>query len=146
MGRLHRMVAVAAMTCLVWQGACAQTQIRPSDATQGEMVSPPSEFPGLPLRRDSDLHAERGVPLLLMGIIGLGAVGGAVLWRTRMNRTGGSQAKSRLKAVDVLRLTPQTTLHVVHWQGDELLIASTAQCATLLARKPLVESEGVLPP
>ena len=38
--------------------------------------------------------------------------------------------------------TPQASVHVVQWQGEELLLGCTAQGVSLLARRPAPPAEG----
>jgi hypothetical protein len=141
MGHLQRIAAAAVFAFAACVGVGAQTQATTATASAAQFTVPnaPSQFPELPLRRDAGENTAGGWVLPLMAIIGIGVVGAALFWRARTNRRSVSNPKSRMLAVDALRLTQQMTVHVVHWQGEQFLIASSAQRATLLARKPLAE-------
>jgi hypothetical protein len=143
MYRVRRVAALVVIGCAAWQGVDAQEPNMPfASKTQDAASHPPTQFPDLPLRRDAEATGAGGWTLPLVVVLGLGAFGAALIWRARTNRLSGAQPKARMMAVDALRLTPQTTLHVVTWQGEQFLIASTSQSATLLARKPAAEAEG----
>ena len=127
---LHRMVAgLLAGALLVGTGLAW------SDALPGS----------LPVRRDSEPGFDGGLwipPLLLLGL-GL-AAGGYAWWR----RGAGAQPRSGARRVDAAvtrlssqALTPHASVHAVQWNGEEFLLACTAQQVTLLARRALPSGE-----
>ena len=42
-----------------------------------------------------------------------------------------------LRSTSALRLTPGATLHVVHWGGEEVLLACSGSAVTVVSRRAL---------
>lgn len=101
----------------------------------------------LPLRRGV-AEAPSGSPwLAASSVLLLAAAGGGLLvmrrqrwpW-LRIARPGGVRAG--LERISSQALTAQASVHAVRWNGEELLVACTAQQVTLLARRPASGVEG----
>jgi hypothetical protein len=107
-------------------------------------IAAASGLPGqLPLRKDPEpVDAGTWLPALVLLAL-LVAAGGLAVWHrggaalaAAMKRTLRSEHRPGPARVSSVALTPQASIHVVHWQGEELLLGCTAQQVTLLARKP----------
>ena len=104
---------------------------------------------GLALRRDPEPALDGGWWMPSVLLLGAAvAVGGYALWR----RGGGQQAhagarrtEAALTRVSSQALTPNASVHAVHWNGEAFLLACTSQQVTLLARRPLGSDEGGSP-
>jgi membrane protein DedA with SNARE-associated domain len=95
--------------------------------------------PELPLRRAGEAAADGGLWGPVVGLLGI-AVGAAayVGWRRGWlpGRRGGARRIDRvLNRVSSHALTPQASVHVVQWNGEEYLVGCTSQQVTLLARR-----------
>jgi flagellar biogenesis protein FliO len=96
----------------------------------------------LPLRRDGQAAAEASLWLPLLVVLVVAALAaGYVVWQRGASALfagrgrSGQAARTPLVRLSSQPLTPQASVHVVQWQGDEFLLACTAQQVTLLARK-----------
>jgi hypothetical protein len=107
---------------------------------------------GLPLRRgDEDAwDAQHSKSLeIVLAIVLMGMLPGWWLWRQARARRGGMPATPRdwrqwlggssrpggLKLMQSLRLTPRSTLHVLQWDGEELLVGCSDTGVSVLARR-----------
>lgn len=105
----------------------------------------------LPLRRDVEpVDAGTWMPALVLLAL-LVVAGGLVVWHrgsgvlaAAMKRTAPGQRAGPAR-VSSVALTPQASVHVVHWQGEELLLGCTPQEVTLLARRPGPPATGDQP-
>ena len=95
----------------------------------------------LPLRRET---AQAPMPAAWwpsLALVTLAGAGGAwTLWRRKARRgTSPARAAEHRHAVRVSSqaLTAQASVHVVRWNGEELLVGCTAQQLQLLARRPM---------
>jgi hypothetical protein len=106
--------------------AYAQSQPPAAAASQ-------AQFPQIPLRRDAPADGAMAetigwAALLLIAAAGAGLV---VLRRGALPR--GAQGP---KVIGRTALTQQASLHVVEWQGEELLLGCTTQSVVVLTRRP----------
>ena len=139
---LRRATSVAG---LVLACACATPALAQS---AGEVVSPSagashSALPGtLPVRRDAE--PAWGGTAWWPGWVGLAlvaALGGWFAWRRGALVIAGKASRPRAEGSNAERvsshaLTPQASVHVVRWHGEELLLGCTPQQVTLLCRRP----------
>jgi hypothetical protein len=96
----------------------------------------------VPLRRDGEVANDPTlwIPVVVMLVL-CAVAGGYVVWHKGVGALLGGQADGRrtprgsLARLTSQSLTPQASVHVLQWQGEELLVACTPQQVTLLARK-----------
>ncbi|MDB5874606.1 MAG: hypothetical protein JWQ07_4048 [Ramlibacter sp.] len=130
----------------------ADAQVPASGVVEAERRSASGKFPDLPLKRDSD-PATPGMGSAIWAIAVLLAVlaaGGVLLRkgkRPQFNRNWRDflKPKSSLSAAKVLSktgLTAQASLHVVEWNGEEMLLGCTQASVAILARRPLTAANG----
>lgn len=101
----------------------------------------------LPLRRDPVASSGPSSLVPAFGLLAVGGLaGGLWLWRRRgvpaarrRGIAGGGHAVLRLSSQ---ALTPHASVHAVQWQGEEFLLACTAQNVRLLARRPAHNGEA----
>ncbi|TFY97073.1 flagellar biosynthetic protein FliO [Ramlibacter humi] len=141
---------VLAVACagllLAWPlASLSQPAASPVGAASAEAPGPlPKD---LPLRRDAGGPADNPPWLALFVLAGL-AIGAAVFVVRRRGARGLLQAWAAPRSgVAVERvasqpLTPQASVHVVRWRGEELLLGCTGSQVTLLARHPAESGEG----
>jgi hypothetical protein len=131
-GTRSRTLAVAAAIVIAQAGAFPQAAAS----------SAPAQFPQLPLKRDlpaeGPLHESAGwAALLVLALVGAGLI---MARRQRWSVTGGwrrADAKTAApKRMGSTVLTQQASLHVVQWNGEELLLGCTSQSVSLLSRRP----------
>lgn len=103
-----------------------------------------AQFPQIPLRRAvaEDSPATQSAAWAALFLLALGVVGFVIVRRgsVRGKRLGfGWQRPANgpvtLKPAARVALTPQVSVHVVEWHGEELLLGCTSQTVTLLARR-----------
>ncbi len=159
---LSHTVRLAALTaCLLglgrdWAGAAAASEAAAGPPVTA-VVAPQaplarSALPAtLPLRRDGDTSGGDGLgPIQALTVLGLLAVlVGGVAWRRTQTRhidernlAGGwrrwlvpIKRSDGLRVKQSLRLTPRASVHVLDWDGQELLVASTNDTVTVLERR-----------
>jgi hypothetical protein len=81
--------------------------------------------------------------LVLVAIVGYGIVLG--LKRLGGHGTGSGRllrGNRRLHQVEAMRISRQSSLHVVNYDGDELLLADGPQGVQLLSRRPIAQGKG----
>lgn len=141
---LCRCVAALAMAL----GCCAVAAAEQSTSVQQAASASASVLPStLPLRRDLAVGAERTgwtPSLALLAVVG--AAGAGMFW-WKTSRARRSFGGVRPEAAAVLRLssqalTPHASVHAVRWNGEEFLVACTAQAVTLLSRRSADGAEG----
>ena len=125
------------------QAAWGQTQ------PPASVASAPIPYAQIPLQRDAAADgsaiASAGWAALFLAVV---AGAGFVIVR-RKSIAGPRQsagwlrraepAPSTPKPLGRLPLTPQASLHVIEWQGEELLLGCTSQSVSVLARHPKVD-------
>lgn len=78
----------------------------------------------------------------------LAVIGAGALWLARRRaplrllRLPMRQEHAAAARLHSQSLTPQASVHVVQWNGEDLLLGCTAQQVTLLARRPAAGSPG----
>lgn len=127
-----------ALALLLLAGGAAQCEEQRVEATQTAGVALPAS---LPLRRDTAQAPVAAVWWPSLALVTLAGAGGAwTLWR-RKARRGASSARAledrHAVRVSSQALTAQASVHVVRWNGEELLVGCTAQQLQLLARRPM---------
>jgi flagellar biogenesis protein FliO len=101
----------------------------------------------LPLRRDAPLDTDQGwLPSALLLSLGVGA-GGWWVWQQRRGKRSGMTGTVGRERGGVVRLasqalTAQASVHAVQWNGEEYLLACTAQQVTLLGKTTSVQEGG----
>jgi len=141
--RLRAALAALLASLALAQPARAQSQ-PPAVAASAQ-----AQFPQIPLRRDApagDSVAETlgWAALLLIAAAGAGLV---LLRRGALPgvRAGAwlrpSAGTSAPRLLGRTALTQQASLHVVEWQGEELLLGCTAQSVVVLTRRPAEPSK-----
>ncbi len=128
----------------------AVTLLLGASAAQAQADNAPAastQFPQLPLKHEPAVtgaapEALAWTALLVLAAAGLGVgllkrrTGG---WATGPKRWLGRAADAATPHLVVRSaLTPQASLHVVAWRGEELLLGCTPHSVTLLARHPLI--------
>lgn len=101
-----------------------------------------SSMPGsLPLRKEAE-SPDTGLWLPAVVLLALlGVAGGIAVWQrgagalTSGWKRPAREARRGPDRLSSLVLTPQASVHVVQWQGEELLIGCTAQQVTVLCRR-----------
>src|SRR5690606_33328223 len=108
----------------------------------------PTSLPAdIPLRREV-AGAPSGSPVLvLIALLSL-AVGGGVLVLRRRGMTGLMRAWRVPKAQPAIErmgtesLTPLVSVHVLRWQGEDLLVACTSAQVVVLSRRPVPPNDA----
>lgn len=104
-----------------------------------------SQFPQLPLRRDSPSDGSMGETLAWAAFVVAALAAAGFLLVQRKNRSGTNAGRNWLrpgakpwtpKLLGRTFLTQQCSLHVVEWNGEELLLGCTPQSVSLLTRRP----------
>jgi len=90
------------------------------------------QFPQLPLKRDpvDDSRSTWIITAMLMLALGAAALVTVKKRQGRLAATPGGM----LKATRSAALTSTASLHVVDWQGEQLLLGCTAHTVTVLSR------------
>ena len=96
----------------------------------------------LPLRKEADPpDTSLWMPAVVLLAL-LGVAGGVVVWQrgagaftAGLRRRPAREARRGPDRLSSLVLTPQASVHVVQWQGEELLIGCTAQQVTVLCKR-----------
>ena len=98
----------------------------------------------LPVHREGAPDSGLGwsSPRSLLALLGAG--GAWVAWRRTRSRTA-RQVTPQIVRLSSQALTPQASVHAVQWNGEELLIACTAQQVSLLARRPVAADQEPRP-
>lgn len=102
-------------------------------------VAPAALPASLPLRRDAAAGSDApgwlpsAALLALTGIVAIGLV-------RRRSMNGATGLSGSIRGAPLVRLasvglTPQASVHVVRWNGEELVLGCTAQQVTLLSRR-----------
>jgi hypothetical protein len=127
-------------------GLFAAGLARASAATEAGAIA------ALPMRRDAAVAPEWSLWLPLLVVLALSALAlGYVVWQKGFAAVvgglvrGKGAARTPLVRLSSQALTPQASVHVLHWQGDEFLLACTGQQVVLLARKGATTAAGTAP-
>ena len=138
---------VAAWAIALGCGAAAATQHSPP-AQPAASAGSTSVLPStLPLRRDLSVGSDgTGWKPSFALLAFVGAAGAGMFW-WRTSRARRAFGGARPDAAAVLRLssqalTPHASVHAVRWNGEEFLVACTAQAVTLLSRRTADGAEG----
>ena len=133
----------AAIAALLTSLALGQTSLAQGTARLDAASGHP-QFPQIPLHRDAGAgRSIAGTAVWTALFLGVLAAAGFVLVRRR-GLTGftplagwlpPAAGASNPKALARISLTQNASLHVVQWQGEELLLACTPQSVALLARR-----------
>jgi hypothetical protein len=116
------------------------------------VASAQGQFPQLPLRRDAppDGWMAQSLGWAAFLVVALAAAGFLIV--QRKNRTSINPGRSWLwpsakpctpKLLGRTLLTQQCSLHVIEWNGEELLLGCTPQTVSLLTRRPADPSRQV---
>ena len=132
--RIHR--AVLGVLLLASSAASAsQKDLEAGIATAAPLPA------SLPLRRDEAAPPSPPGGWPSLALLTLAGAGGAwTLWRRRQRgkvALARSAEDPHVVRVSSQALTAQASVHVVRWNGEELLVCCTAQQAQLLARRPM---------
>lgn len=123
MKRLVRWVASPVLAAMVVVMLC------------GSAWAQSNQFPQLPLKRDAAVQPESIDTFTWSGLMVLGLAGVAlVVFRKRLPklRTASMQ---ELRSSQRTALTQQCSVHVVEWNGEELLVGCSQNSVSLLARR-----------
>lgn len=123
-------------------GAVLAIAALPALAADSETATGSKEaYKQLPLRRDGD-DAGMGWTVLAF-LAALGAIAFIVSARVRRNGLGGLGAAGllgnkvqRLEVLERRSLNTASTVCLVRWDGEELLLGCTAQSVSVLSRRP----------
>ena len=116
--------------CLALAGAACEVP-----AADGQ-ASASSQLPAsLPLRREGapETGSSWMPPIALLAVAGAG--GAWAWWRRKARSRGLARSPERILRLSSQALTPQASVHAVQWNGEEFLLACTAQQVTLLSRR-----------
>jgi flagellar biogenesis protein FliO len=106
----------------------------------------------IPYRRESTNAGHDPDILIVWGAIVIGAIF-VIAWifKRGAGRQSGANFFGRFKIIQRKRsveihgrvqLTPHTSLHVVHWHGEEILLGCSMQSITILGRQPASAKNG----
>jgi hypothetical protein len=132
---------VALIRCAVLLSTLAMCSPGPAIA---QWTSPPpsvaqassSPLANLPLQRDGTGVGSSGLPMVLqLTLAGVLIAALAGIYRVRQRRSVSSGMTPGLRTLQNVRIGHGATLHVVQWDGEELLVACTPQSAVLLSRR-----------
>jgi flagellar biogenesis protein FliO len=129
----------------------AVAQPVPAPAAQASAPASTPALSNIPLRRDEPARSEGPSMLVVVAVLSV-LVAIATFAMRRRGAQGllrAWQQRSGVPTADITRmasqpLTAQTSIHVVRWNDEELLLGCTPQQVTLLARRP-VHSAGDTP-
>jgi hypothetical protein len=130
-----------AVCCLVLASSLRPGRLSAGDAAIAGPVSLPAS---MPLRRDSDTPVVGSGWMSALALLVTGGAGGAWWWRRKSRDDAGRPTRARAMQVVTLAsrsLTAQASVHAIEWNGEELLLACTAQNVTVLSRRPLPDVE-----
>ncbi|MBC5785108.1 flagellar biosynthetic protein FliO [Ramlibacter sp. USB13] len=117
-------------------GAAAAAATEPAPAAPAVTSLPAS----LPLRRDAAAPPSAPGWWSSLAVLTLVGAGGAwTVWRRLARRRpplAGGAEDSHAVRVSSQALTAHASVHVVRWNGEELLVGCTGQQLQLLARRP----------
>lgn len=134
-------IPAAALVIMLATQPAAFAQSRPPATA----ASVQSQFPQLPLRRDAPAGGSVAESLAWAALLvaALAAAGFLIVQRKNWTNTKAGRswlrpaAKPRTpKPLGRTLLTQQCSLHVVEWNGEELLLGCTPQTVSLLTRRP----------
>jgi hypothetical protein len=132
------------LAALLAIGLMAQSIASAQSVPDAAIASGPALFPQLPLKRESSPGASALESLGWMALLlAVGAIAAIVLVRRKGGTSKGfgpawMRAPTRLEAPKLLSgisLAQHPSLHVVEWNGEELLLGCTAQGISVLARR-----------
>jgi hypothetical protein len=92
-----------------------------------------SQFPDLPLRRDEGSMNGGAIAWLLVAIAA--AVAASLYWRRRS--MGTIPQRPSVVVLPARSLTTHATLHVIEWERERVLVATTSQSVTVISRQPI---------
>jgi hypothetical protein len=133
-------IPAAALVIMLATQPAALAQSRPP-VTAGPAQS---QFPQLPLRREATSDGSLAESLVWAALLVAALAASGFLIVQRKNRTGTNAGRSWLrpaakpwlpKPLGRISLTQQCSLHVVEWNGEELLLGCTPQAVSLLKRR-----------
>ena len=134
-------IPVAALLIALATQPVAVGQSLPAAATASSQVS----FPQLPLKRDSapDASIVESLGWAALLLAAAGAAGFLAVQRKTWAGKGlgfkwlrAAPQPGTPKPLAHTPLTQQASLHVVEWDGEELLLGCTSHTVSLLARRP----------
>lgn len=129
MRRAHFLAACAAAVALSLPVAAW------AQATASRAAASSPAFGSLPVQREAATGSVDWLPQFIAATLVLAAF--AWFWQWRKGRLLPLRSGAApLRSVTALRLTPAATLHVVHWGGEELLLACGNASVTVVARRP----------
>ncbi|MBC7603852.1 MAG: hypothetical protein H7255_14490 [Ramlibacter sp.] len=128
--------------------AATTTSVAPALAASGAI-----QFPGLPLRRDSEedtsgLQAFGWLAVILGGfavavLIVARSKGGAMKFpAANLQRLGKAGSTVAPTVINRTTLAANVAVYALKWGDEELLVGSTTQSLTLLARRPCESSSA----
>ncbi|WP_374357314.1 flagellar biosynthetic protein FliO [Chitinimonas sp.] len=86
---------------------------------------------------DDDLATRSLASLALVGLLAFGMVWGIKRFGLSGRLGKGWAGQRRLRQVEAIRLGRHSSLHVVHYHDEELLLVEAGQAVQLLVRRPL---------
>lgn len=126
----------------------APAPARSGTAAGDSNASQPGLPATLPLRREGASGREHSGwtgALLVLSMAGTGAAWAGWRRRARRRPSVDTSVGQRIVRVSSQALTPHASLHAVQWNGEELLLACTAQEVTVVARHRCVPPSGSAP-
>lgn len=146
------MLMIAAVAWAPAFPATAQTRTASEPAAQAASA-PRRLSSALPLKRDEASDASPEQVLVAVTVVLALALGAGYLVLRRnggglaagMSGRWGSRDAAVVRSRGRLPLSQHASVHVVQWGDEELLLGSTAQQVTLLAKRQLPASAGTVP-
>jgi flagellar biogenesis protein FliO len=134
--------ACALLAPLLLAGALAQPVANPAPAA----AAVTELGRDLPLKREEPASAVGSSWIAATVLLAIAAAAALLLRRQAAGSLLGALAANRKPGASLVRLgsqplTTHASLHAVRWNGEELLLACTAQQVTLIARRPAGESQ-----
>jgi hypothetical protein len=107
-------------------------------AAPSRAVPQPIGKPAIPFKHDEESTAAlAGRGLAVLALAALAAYGGALaLKRLGLTRPGLPGKARRVRLLETVRLSRRSVLHVVHYRGEELLLAEGEHGVHLVSSRP----------
>ena len=141
---IYAMLLIGLLVFTAMPAAHAQTTAVAAARAPGASAAAGTRLsPALPLKRDEGSNDPAQMVLVSAGLVLAVALGGYIALRrsgrlsTGISAAWGGRTQPTLRTGARLPLTQHASVHVVRWGDEELLLGSTPQQVTLLARRAL---------
>jgi len=132
----HRLGAIVLGASLAVASGAASSQDTPQAARV--QAPAPAAAQGIPFKHDKEsAPALAGRGIALVALAAFAAYGGALaLKRYGLGAAGPLGRARRVRLAESVRLSRRSVLHVVHYRGEELLLAEHDHGLQLMASRP----------